>query len=78
MTKTIAVEDNLSPFKEFLEAKGCQVIDVGAAANQKVDAVVLSGADENLMNMQDVVVGAPVINAKGLSPEEVWEEISKR
>lgn len=44
----------------------------------EVDAVVLSGADQNIMGMQNIVTKAPVINASGLSPEEIWNEIQRR
>ncbi len=78
MNKVIAVEDNLAPVKAFLATKGCQVINVEAAMNQEVDAIVLSGSDENLMNMQDVVINVPVISARGITPDEVWQNIQKR
>lgn len=77
MHRVIAVEDNLGPMKDFLTVKGFKVIDIEAAMNQNVDAVILSGSDENLMNMQDIVINAPVINAKGRSPEEIWEGIQR-
>lgn len=77
MNKVIAVEDNLEPMKKFLTVKGYQVIDVQAAMNQPVDAVILSGSDENLMNIQDVLINAPVINAKGRTPDEVWQSIQR-
>lgn len=78
MNKVIAVEDNLEPVKKYLTVMGCQVIDVEAAMNRNVDAVVLSGADENLMGIQDVVIDAPIINARGISPEDVWNSILQR
>lgn len=77
MNKVIAVEDNLASVKNFLAEKGCRVIDVQAAKNNKVDAVVLSGSDENLMGMQDVLINAPIINAKGRTPQEVWDNIER-
>ncbi|MBO8158439.1 YkuS family protein [Thermosyntropha sp.] len=77
MNKTIAVEDNLRAVKNYLVTKGCRLVDVEEANKHKVDAVIISGCDENLMNMQDIVVHAPVINASGLSPEEIWQRIEK-
>lgn len=75
MNKTIAVEDNLRPVKDFLAGKGCKIIKVEAVKDRKVDAIVLSGSDENLMGMQDIISNAPVINARGRTPGEVWAEI---
>jgi len=77
MNKIIAVEDNLSQFKDYFAAQGCQVTDIETAMNQQVDAVVLSGSDENLMNIQDIIVNAPVINASGQTPTQVWEQLQK-
>ncbi|MGE5418437.1 MAG: YkuS family protein [Acidobacteriota bacterium] len=78
MKKTIAVEDNLGSFKEYLAAQGCQIVDVSKAEGRDVDAVVLSGANINIMGIQDRIVQAPVINAAGLRPEEVWRQIQER
>lgn len=78
MGKVIAVEDNLRPFKEYLTAQGCRVIDVKAALEQTVDAVVVSGSDDNLMGIQDIVIDAPVISAEGMTPKEVWQRIQDR
>lgn len=77
MQRVIAVEDILTPVKDFLQAQGCEVIDVKEAKNTQVDAVVLSGGDMNLMGMQDMVIDAPVIDARGKSPREVWDNILK-
>lgn len=77
MKKVIAVENNLTPVKDYLVAKGCQVIDVESAQNQSVDAVVLSGVKQNLMGIQDVIVNAPVITASGKTPEEIWSSIQQ-
>lgn len=77
MRKVIAVENNLTPVKDFLVAQGCQVIDVESAQHQSVDAVVLSGVKQNLMGIQDVIVNAPVITASGKTPEEIWNNIQQ-
>lgn len=75
MKKVVAVEDNLTPVKDFLIAKGCQVINVESAKNNSVDAVVLSGVKQNLLGMQDIIIDAPVINASGKTPQQVWDSI---
>ena len=78
MNKVIAVDDGLTPVKNFLAAKGCQVIDVEAAKQQQVSAIILSGMDENFLGIQDVIIDAPVITAKGMSPEQVWNSILEK
>lgn len=77
MNKIIAVEKNLTPVKDYLTSQGCQVIDVEAAQNRSVDAVVLSGVKQNLLGMQDIIVDAPVITASGKTPEEIWNSIQQ-
>lgn len=75
MNKVVAVENNLTPVKEFLAAQGCQVIDVESARNHAVDAVVLSGVKQNLLGIQNIIVDAPVINASGKTPQQIWDSI---
>lgn len=77
MKRVIAVENNLSPVRDFLQSQGCQVIDVESAYHRKVDAVVLSGVKQNLMGMQDVMIDAPVITASGKTPQEIWADIQQ-
>ncbi len=77
MNKVIAVDDALTPVRNFLTEQGYQVIDVEAAKRQQVTAVVLSGMSENLLGMQDVMINAPVITAKGLTPEQIWNSIQE-
>lgn len=77
MNKIVAVEDNLSPIKDYLLDQGCQVIDVDSARTTKVDAVVISGSSKDLMGMQDIVIDAPIIDARGKTPSEVWENIMR-
>jgi len=74
--KVIAVENNLNHIKEYLADKGCHVIDVDEAGGERVDALVLSGADMNIMGIENAVTkGSPVISAQGKTPEEVWQKI---
>lgn len=78
MQKTVAVEDNLRPFKEYLAAQGCRIIDVEEAYKQPVDAIVISGLDQNLLGMEDIQIEVPVISVRGRTPEEVWDAIRDR
>lgn len=77
MNRVVAVENNLAPIKEYLLDQGCQVIDVNSARNTRVDAVVISGSSKDLLGMQDVVIDAPVIDARGKTPSEVWDNIMR-
>lgn len=76
MRKRIAVEEQLTPIKDYLKVKGYEVVQLGP--NVEADAVVVSGQNENLMNIQNIEALGPVINAEGMTPEEVYEELQRR
>jgi imidazolonepropionase-like amidohydrolase len=76
MERTIAVEEGLTPVKEYLQEKGYQVVSI--KKGQKADAAVVSGMDDNFMNMEDVVMGAPVINAQGMTPQDVLQALERK
>jgi hypothetical protein len=81
MANKVAVESNLSNIQEYLSSKGCQVetLDAGqmkqGAGRSNYSAMVICGADENIMGMQAIQANCPVINAHGLTPEEVYNRI---
>jgi ACT domain-containing protein len=77
MQGIVAVEQNLSNVIDLLELEGYEVVDLDKASLDAVDAVVVSGADINLMNMQDTLTEVPVISAAGKSPQEVLEELDR-
>ncbi|MDW7650891.1 MAG: YkuS family protein [Bacillota bacterium] len=76
MERKIAVEEGLSPIKEYLKKKGYQVVSM--RAGRQADAAVVSGMDSNFMNMEDVVMDAPVVNAQGRTPEDVLRELESK
>ncbi|GIM45880.1 hypothetical protein DNHGIG_14290 [Collibacillus ludicampi] len=78
----VAVEANLSPVREYLSRQGYQVdtLDANQLENlgetqANYSAVVISGADQNLTGIQNVVVNCPIINAHGMTPEEIHQRI---
>ncbi|MDB5084530.1 MAG: hypothetical protein JWN30_1416 [Bacilli bacterium] len=77
----VAVEDNLSPVSDYLKNQGYQVDSLDdanlGAANSDYSAVVISGADQNVMGIQNVAINCPVINAEGLTPTEIHERIEQ-
>jgi galactitol-specific phosphotransferase system IIB component len=83
MNRTIAVEHNLTPIKEYLMEKGYQVetIDFSSEYSKnidKYDALVVTGMNSDFLGVQDTVSKIPVINAKGLTEEEVFNQISSK
>lgn len=73
----IAVEPNLSNVIELLETEGYDVVSLDQSSFDAVDAIIVSGADINLMNMQDTVTDVPVINAAGKTAAEILDELDR-
>lgn len=73
--KTVAVENGLQPVKSFLQQQGCEVVDTSTVACRDAACIVLTGGDQNIMGIETVEVEVPVINADGLSPEEVYQRV---
>lgn len=80
MTK-IAIEPALSNVKDYLSGIGYKVetIDVNKEAGslRGYDAIVVTGLSTNLLGMSNTRSKAPVINADGLTPEEVARKIER-
>ncbi len=81
MNRKIAVENGLTPVMEYLSEKGYKVdgIDLGSEYKKdidKYDAIVVTGMDKDFLGVQDVVSKIPVIDARGLSAEQVYKRIS--
>ncbi len=76
MKKTIAVEEGLTSVKDLLTEKGYKV--VGIKTSLPVDAAVVTGMDNNLMNQQNLVYEVPVINAQGRSANEVVADLEHK
>lgn len=75
MQGIIAVEKNLGNIVDVLETEGYDVVSLESADFDSVDAIVVSGADINLMNMQEAATAVPVINASGKTANEILVEL---
>lgn len=74
----IAVEEGLRPIQERLTASGYEVVPSAAAATANVAALVVRGLHSSVLDQQDVAITIPVINADGLTPDAVAEEVTRR
>lgn len=72
-SKKVAVEANLTTIAKALESKGYTVVN--PKSGYDVVAAVVMGMDNNLMNIQNTVTKAPVIDATGLTPEQVVSRV---
>lgn len=78
MPKKIALEDNLTSFAPFLIDKGFEVTllhSLTSAPLDEFDAVVVSGQTNNFLNIQDTLTSAPVIDATGMTDDQVYQRI---
>ena len=74
----VAIEEGLTAYKDYLEQKGYQVLDM-EVADKEADCLVVSGLDTNQLGIQNVETGTekPVISVKGKDREEVATQLEK-
>jgi 5,10-methylene-tetrahydrofolate dehydrogenase/methenyl tetrahydrofolate cyclohydrolase len=79
--KKVAVQKGLNPIKDYLSEEGYTVKEFDNrkknAGNflNRYDAVVVTGENQNIMGTQDSISKAPIINATGMTVEEVKKRI---
>ena len=78
--KRVAIENTLGSVKQLLDEKGYEVVQLDPHTQTGIelkncDAVVISGMDDNMMGMTTIKTGSPVISAKGMSPQEVLNQL---
>ncbi|MGE5654055.1 MAG: YkuS family protein [Bacillota bacterium] len=73
--KRIAVEPALSQVKSLLKEQGYEIMDMDQFQN--ADCVVINGGDDNLMGIQDALTKAPVIDANGMTAQQVLDQIKR-
>ncbi len=83
MKHKLAIEPALTPIKEYLSEKGYQVDSMSTYGDSsnihgKYDAYIVTGMNSNLMGISDTSTKAVVINAQGLTPEQVYHELQMR
>ncbi|KUP09138.1 hypothetical protein Q73_00810 [Bacillus coahuilensis m2-6] len=75
----IGVEQSLTNVAEALRSKGHQVIDLKQEADATgCDCCVITGGDANMMGIQNVATQGPVIEATGMSADEVCQCVEDR
>lgn len=73
--KRIAVEPALSQVRSLLKQEGYEVMEMQQFQN--ADCVVINGGDDNLMGMQDALTRSPVIDANGMTAQQVLDQIKR-
>jgi predicted transcriptional regulator len=72
----VAVENSLGNVKQVLQQNGFEVVSIENASG--ADCCVISGQDDNVMGISDVATNASVINAEGMTADQVLEEVNQR
>lgn len=81
--KSVAVEKGLSSVKNYLQSQGYSVKEFDLTKNNNatllnsVDAVIVTGINTNFTELDSTGTNAPIIEARGLSPEQVKKEIER-
>ncbi|MBS4176731.1 YkuS family protein [Lederbergia citrea] len=75
----IGVEQALTNVQQALQEKGHEVIPLHNESDvQNCDCCVVSGIDNNVMGMQTVSMQGSVIEASGMSAEEVCQAVENK
>ncbi|WP_153126400.1 YkuS family protein [Peribacillus tepidiphilus] len=75
----IGVEQSLTNIQEALRERGHEVVELKQESDANGCACcVVSGLDSDVMGMQDVSIQGSVINASGLTAEEVCQEVENK
>ena len=81
--KKLAVQKGLNPIKDYLSDEGYTVKEFDNrkknAGNffNKYDAVIVTGENQNIMGIEDTISKTSIINATGMTGEEVKNQIEK-
>lgn len=81
--KNIGIQKELSTVRDYLKSKGYNVFEVDTTnitsdiTLQSFDAVVVSGVGDNLMGIDTTSTKIPVINADGLTPTDIQDQLDQ-
>lgn len=80
MNKKIAIEKDLNNVKELFTKEGYTVDEIEENQAEKISgndyaAIVVSGGSINFLGNETTSTSAPVINADGLSAQEIYNMV---
>ncbi|WP_064094346.1 YkuS family protein [Rossellomorea aquimaris] len=79
MTRRIGVEQSLQNVVQALREKGHDVVELKQESDANgCDCCVVTGMDSNVMGIQNAVTQGSVIEASGLSADEVCQQVESR
>ncbi|WP_175986715.1 YkuS family protein [Bacillus sp. Marseille-Q1617] len=79
MARRIGVEESLQNVVQALREKGHDVVELKQESDaQGCDCCVVTGIDSNVMGIQNAATQGSVIEASGLSADEVCQQVESR
>jgi len=82
--KKVGIEKGLGNIADYLTSEGYSIevlsesIDNNIPKLRGLDAIVTAGYNTDMLGISDTETKAPVVNAKGLTPEEVKARIEQQ
>ncbi|KAA0548113.1 YkuS family protein [Bacillus sp. BGMRC 2118] len=75
----IGVEQSLTDVREALQEKGYDIVDLQNENDAKnCDCCVVTGMDSNIMGVESSFTAGPVIQASGLSADEICNQVESK
>ncbi|KHD84478.1 YkuS family protein [Heyndrickxia ginsengihumi] len=75
----IGVEQSLTDVQSALKEKGYNVVELKNEHDaQGCDCCVVTGLDNNVMGIQNTIIKGSVIEARGLSADQICKEVETK
>ncbi|RST57907.1 hypothetical protein D5F11_019950 [Siminovitchia terrae] len=75
----IGVEEGLTNVSQALEEKGYQVVSLSTSSNlNNIDCCIVTGMDSNFMGIETTSTQVPIIEAHGLSADEICQKVEEK
>jgi hypothetical protein len=77
----VAIEQTLGNVRSLLEDNQFEVVDLDLTQQTQIPNVscyIISGQDKDVMGIADKQADLPVINARGLTENEVLQQVKER
>ena len=79
MSKKIGIEQSLSDVEAALKEKGYEVVTMKTEDDAKgCDCCVVTGLDTDMLGISDMMTGASVIQATGLTDDENCQQVEQK
>jgi hypothetical protein len=75
----IGVEGSLTDVREALQERGYDIVDLRSENDAEgCDCCVVTGQDSNVMGVSNTVTAGSVIEASGLTAEEICQQVESK